>query len=240
VPDSDWRRWAASVQAATGPRGVDGIQFKLGDDRIVDLCDVRGAIPKPTPRDTEMRGNVPAFPDFDCPPPDRSWLDYRAWVEVEADQGTAELRAIPNNLLKPAPPQAAGSAELSTAGPRFEDFLVGGTGAPGGRLINDQIPQTQDPPPVSVEQRAAPLVVIYLNGWALRACHPIPVPQLTSVNGVKPRAANRLDRGEKFYGPVVVANYGVPVLYARWRLRYVLPEVPAGGVPVPPNPLLGA
>ena len=29
VPDSDWRRWQASVAAATGPRGVDGIELSL-------------------------------------------------------------------------------------------------------------------------------------------------------------------------------------------------------------------
>lgn len=102
-----------------------------------------------------------------------------------------------------------------------------------GRLSADM------PPEVKVQQRTAPLLVVYLCGHALRAGYPVPMPELTLLNGETPVAANRLDRGEGFFGPRIVANWGTPIYAARWRLRYLLQNIPPGGIPTPPNPLFG-
>lgn len=257
VPDSDWRRWAGSLAGVLGPRGAADLEFDAGEDRLIDLCDRgRPVPPADSPAGAELRGGQTLGAVFPRPPAGHSWLEYQCWVEVETEMGTVATRAVPEAELR----------ELRTGGPQARDILKPGGALPaagggggglsqffgrGGRLDNQTaapaprptgtlVPgPVKDPPPAEVQRRVAPLAVVYLCGHALRAGHPIPMPALTLLNGVRPAPANRLDRGEGFFGPAVVGNCGVPIYGARWRLRYVLPEVPAGGIPTPPNPLLG-
>lgn len=95
-------------------------------------------------------------------------------------------------------------------------------------------------PPVAetvVQQRTAPTIVIFLEGSAVRVGYPIPMPTLTNVGGVTPIPANRLDMGEGFTQSIIGSVNGIPIFGARWRLRFVLPEMPQGWVLPPFNPL---
>lgn len=227
-----WREWDATVgDYALGVRGIAGLRFTPGEDALVDLCGVgapelRTAARAPTRR-AELRSRSP----FDQPKPEDSWLAYECWVEIENDQGTVELRGVPTAELRSQPPQPPGAQD------EFPDWLIS---PKQGRLINDPIPPGKQPD-VTVEQRAAPLVYLYLCGWAMRVNFPIPLPSLGKVGDVRPKVCNRLDRGEGF-AQGVVGNVGFPLYAARWRIRYVLETVPAVDVGqlVPANPLYGA
>jgi hypothetical protein len=106
----------------------------------------------------------------------------------------------------------------------------------GGRLqsVSAGVAKSAD---TSVSKRTTDAVYLYMEGHALRAGFEIPVPQLVDVAGVTPIPANRLDRGEGFTCSVL-SNVGVPLYGAKWRMRFVLPELPKE-VPVPPNPIRG-
>lgn len=126
--------------------------------------------------------------------------------------------------------QGGGSQGGSTSG-------SGGSGGAG----NPVLPPTPTSPSVSadstwIQRRTSPMTVIYLYGEALRVGFEIPPPSLGDVGGVKPVISNRVDKGEGFStGQVDMTATGVPIYGAKWRLRYVLPQNPAGPV-VPPDP----
>ena len=102
-----------------------------------------------------------------------------------------------------------------------------------GRLDNNRDGE------VKAQTRVRPLVYLIMEGTAVRVEFPIPEPILESVNGVKVRLANRLDRGEGFATKVVANWGGRPVYGAQWRFRYAAPEYIPGPLPALPNPIEG-
>lgn len=137
--------------------------------------------------------------------------------------------ALPSNPI----PQGLQQASNPAAG--NAPTLSGPGGVPSGLLIAD-MPATK-PPKVVTQQRVSPMVYIWLVGKALRAGYPIPKPELEDINGIKPIASNRIGAGEGFrWG--IYGNSIVPVYWATWRERYLLPEIPDGSFPVPKNPIL--
>ena len=120
----------------------------------------------------------------------------------------------------------------------------GGTGGGSGRGKGNPPPPdavTNKPPPdpndvLRVQRRTRPVVALYLIGEATRVGFDIPPPTLGDVDGIVPISANRMDMGEGFVcGIVGTTLTGVPIYGARWKLRYVLPQAPAGPV-IPPDP----
>jgi hypothetical protein len=111
--------------------------------------------------------------------------------------------------------------------------------APVGRIMADIVPQPPEnkPPAVQIQRRVNPAVYVWLVGKALRAGFPVPKPQMEDINGVKPIACSRLDMGERFMHGVK-GNTVVPLYWATWRLRYLLPEYIDGPLPMPKNPIL--
>ncbi len=154
---------------------------------------------------------------FLVPTPANSWIDYQVGVRYEVDQGTVVGRTLPTKPLTPrSHPTGAGSL-LGTALAAAAQRVTG-----GGTFV---------------QQRVKPICYVYLSGHAMRAGFPVPCPSLTSVDGAKPILCNRPDYGEGFE-QVVVGNVFYPVYAARWKLRYVVPDPPAGALPVIENALL--
>lgn len=89
------------------------------------------------------------------------------------------------------------------------------------------------------QRRVAAAVFIYLRGSAKRAGTAIPPPRLITVNGVEAIPANRLDRNEGFEHGAQFNAGQTPIFYANWNLRYMLPTLPPGQLPLPPNPFAG-
>lgn len=103
VPGRGWRAWAESLAgSAFHPRGRARLEFDVGDDRIIDLCDA-GRPPAPAKTPTARTAELRAGGDFDAllaaafdrPKPDESWLHYRCDVYVEADSGAGVHRLLP-------------------------------------------------------------------------------------------------------------------------------------------------
>jgi hypothetical protein len=91
----------------------------------------------------------------------------------------------------------------------------------------------QNLPVPKVEVRAAPTIYVWLIGEALRAGYPINPPTVLSVGGVQAVPANR--EGCYFHQQVAAVLGGVPIIAARWALRWLLPGLPTGlGIPGTP------
>lgn len=133
VPNTDWRSWSASIaDSAFSPRGVAGLVFNMGDDRIIDLCDPGGGQYVPPQAEPTWRnmGSIPMpgrqyasqYTDmiratFPRPKAEESWVYYENEFFLEADSGTVPLRLLPTQELKGAADQFAGKVrEASLAG----------------------------------------------------------------------------------------------------------------------------
>ena len=147
---------------------------------------------------------------------------YRCDQAVEEQDQHALLKLLPVN------PIVIGS-------------VVGGIGAAIGAGI--RLPQAGYralfPPsktPEPVQARAAPTYYVTLVGRALRAGYTIPQPVLLSVGGNGVILSNR--PGINYFRTGVVANYGIPIVAAKWSLRYLVRGVPAKDLFVPGGPEL--
>jgi hypothetical protein len=251
VPGSNWLEWATSLaDTALSPFGQARMGFLPGDDRIVDLC--RPAAPgvpaglPPLPRPILADLVAGAFPP---PNAKNSWLHWESELYLETDHGTAPLRTLPGRALDGAKDQFGAVPDLAAPGGATIDALNPAFGAaaplfpnpdPGGRNRNRLDPQGLVPPAgrLSAERRARPMAFVYLRGRAARAGFQIPAPRLTTVGGVSAVPANRADRNEGFWQKQGFNAATCVVWHARWNLRYALPDLPAGAMPTPPNPLL--
>lgn len=253
-----WDVWKNSVATSSlSPYGYSSVSFQPGDDKIVDLCGPQPESPGITAqRKWQMLGGFAvAYPNAES-----SWLDYYNSIRVEVDSGLAVFRdegaepsgtinggelvstmqggihGVPKageltpaqaqniaNLLFAATP---GLVKLNPAMKQKDDF-AGVAGVPSGRLEENR-----------AQQRAAPTCYVTMTGHAMRVGFPIPCPELTDVEGVKPVKDNRLDMGEGFVC-AIVGNAAVPVYGAKWNLRYFLPTIPKAAITPPANPLYG-
>lgn len=258
VPGSDWKRWTYSMAKAgvTHPRGYAQLEFEVGDDRLIDLCDSAPAIqlgnattvgPQAQPygpsafNSYRSKAQSPGFTSsvktaFPDPQPDASWMWYQTGLYIESADGTISVATLPQALLD-------GTADIfgkyhDLAGQAWDvlqkQFPATSKSQPG----TQRIPATAGD--VSSSRRVRPVVFVYLIGSAARAKFRVPIPRLVKVNGVEAIPANRLDHGEGFYNGIqFTAANKVAVHTGWWRLRYALKSHPTGVLPIPPNPILG-
>jgi hypothetical protein len=254
MPGSNWRLWVASLNAsALSPTGNAGIAFDVGDDKLVSLCapqkpgvttknDItpeslpfgpnayRGAPPTKAASFAQMVSRT-----FKPPAAENSWIDYRTSLFLEVDSGTVLLRLLPKYALD-ATSDIFGSVS-DIAGQAWD--AVSGYLPTAPRLGGNQLDNDPNNPRAKAQRRVAPAVYVYLRGEAKRAGYHIPPPRLINVNGVRAVPANRLDRGEGFEHGAMFNAGTTPIFYARWNFRYMLPALPKGQLPIPPNPFSG-
>lgn len=259
----DWKLWEQSLRlTALNPYGYSQVVFNIETDPIINLCRspvavaVKGVANTKTLRGAELRGGQL----FDPPKPANSWLQYKNFLKAEGSSGIITSQPLADSvppkefeLRGGAFPGAAGGVKAkdtapilpkgvtprqAAANPGFfnpptkKGMAVAAGAAATGRIESDVTP-TQD---VRFTRRTNSTAVVYMTGWALRAGYAIPCPSLTSINGVPCVNVSRKDRGEEFTTGIV-RNDGVPIVGAKWNLRYELPYLPPGELPVMPDPL---
>lgn len=231
--------WAQSLKdSALNPRGYSRLEFNLGDDEIVDLCK---ALPVAVEQGSGGRGDpqeLSGMPQFDPPPPGSSWLDYKNAIRIESDTGTVSSLPL-SSSKEPLTIKTLPLTELKSKinlGPINANFGGAETTSDGKgdfEHIAGTPANAADEP--NATTRTGPTIYVYMTGSAIRAGYAIPCPQLTKIDGVTVRLANRLDKGEGF-STGIFKQTSVPIVGAKWNLRYELSSMPKGGIPVPPNP----
>ena len=171
---------------------------------------------------------------FPIPNQANSWLYYVQQIEIEADSGVVIGSTLPNSPL-----DTDGQFQAwDVMGPLPNGIQNDSPFEPLAAVLQDAYSQQESNnggAEVFTQQRAAPIIILYLVGEALRIGYPIPIPSLVTVNGVTPVCCNRLDMGEGFKQRVA-AQTTAPIFYASWRIRYVLTNTPPdAAVPTPPN-----
>ena len=188
-----------------------------------------------------------------------SWANYENVIYLEADSGSVPVRTLPSKKEHKG---------LTGAAPRYENATQFVNGQPvkfkidnlkqfQGQAANVVAPFAGDfaantnavaqialfgakaIDKVAAMVRSRQLVYVYLRGSATRWGYPVPCPSLTDVNGLVPVLACRLNRGEGFSQGIAGSAAGTPIYTATWNLRYQLPDVPKGSLPIPPNPFQG-
>jgi hypothetical protein len=265
---NDWRAWQKSLPRALSERGLAQLKFRpTQDDAILDLCGAKEEIVElkgaPNGFPGELRTTPATAPldlrrYFPAPTPFDSWLHYRSSVKLEDDHGTVVGNLLPTDaVLSTGGNGGAWDVELQSGanpwGASLSTFPTGQdrTPVPGAtdvQLVSGGRPNSQGQNNTSnqgrttfVQQRTAPTLYVVLSGVAARVGYGIPIPQLLSVNDVPVTICNSPRLGDGFAQEIVGNTAtGIPIVGAKWQLRAVLTEVPAGPLPVPPNPLLGA
>lgn len=260
----DYGLWLASMAAsAHNPYGSAGVLWAPQDDPgIVDACfggriaELRGGGGwEPPPIPGQLRGGggggadqgKPQFEQadqktvselvsqtFQKPAAADSWVDYKCEIFVEGESGVIHVKKLPatvpdqesglfgkNGMVTPGGDVEALKDFASFAPPWFKP-------AGGG-----QLQPTYTYP--GIMRRTAETCVVYLKGSAVRVGFPINPPRLYTIGGVPCVPDCRPDRGEGF-AQGVMGNAVNSLNYAYWNLRYVLPAVPAGPLPIPPIP----
>jgi hypothetical protein len=249
----DYRLWAASLaNTALSPYGLSRVAFDIGSDRIINLCEA-GAPPRPVPGGRPEVRELKGGPRFEPPASSTSWITYVNAIRVEGDSGVVSTSPLSGSKSEPelrggsggpTPPGAwrfDGSKALP-AKPGIDPFFAppktakkSFSAAIGGKL-DASSSGSSTAGDDKFTRRTSGSVVVFMTGHALRAGFAIPCPVLADINGVRPVLSNRTDRGEGFVTQIV-HDAGVPIVGAKWNLRYILPRMPEGGIPVPPNPL---
>lgn len=239
--------WQQRTPTIHAPRGVAGLVFSAGDDRIVDLCGpgdpkAPGALPAggggPFGGSQSTRPN--AVPQsgirsvgqmisrvFPGPDPATSWVEYQCHTAIAPDTG----RVVGKTL--PASPIATGRGQSGW------NVMGGVTAAlPSGTAfppLQQQFADQRSGGETFVHQRTKPTLYVTISGHAVRVGFPVPVPGLVSING---QAATLV--GKPLFTSGVVGNANVPVYGARWNMTYVATadRAAAAPVPTPPNPFL--
>lgn len=231
--DNDWAAWNVSHAAIMGPRGHAGLRFDPNEDSLVNLCsdedariDLRGGQRRrERGLTTDPRRLVEEVFDLveSTFPRAGSWLRYSLRVRVTIQDRVAELRPLaPAPRYVPSPPGDAGFQLPFDRGARGEQGGGGGGSAPSAAIL---------------QTRVGPSVWATLEGEAVRVLYEISPPLLTKFGGQDVVPANR--EGVEYFQTEVVANLTLPVVMARWRLRWLVPDVPRGPITSPPNPILG-
>lgn len=226
-----WKGWSDNLELpgrAMHPRGVAGIRFDPAQDRIIDLCvQVGGGQPIPNTVNAGLvapPGVAPIAPGALLQKinafggelrPENAWIDFKAHIRVEMDDAVVEQPLLPVDAVQRV---ANGAGAVGEAG---SGFKIPYKGAPASLVQN----------------RGKPAVTVTIIGQAVRAGYSISPPEITRVGGVEAIPANR--QGREFFEQGVVGNLIYPICVARWRLRYILPEVPKQGIGPLDNPMYG-
>lgn len=227
---NDWNTWKASLgNSALHPRGNAKLNFKPTDDLIIDLCLSRSSVLIGTPsqlvstRQNKLLRSV-AGP---CPSLADSWIAYNISFEAESTDHVL--------VHKPLPTVSAGQAQFAAMFPNSG--------------IAQQLASMAKVPSDIVQRRTTNQDVIYVVGWALRACYDIPAPALKSIQGRPAIVANR--QGKEYFKTGILGDYGHTLIWAKWRQRYILPTatgdtpmsfpvLKAAGTPTQPRELKGS
>lgn len=219
VPNSDYRLWAQSMYelGVWHPRGTAGLTYRPSDFLIIDLC-LGNATPLPQTGATitaAQQGLLAAILSTQAPAPESSYIAYENSARLVARDEIIEQKLLPTE---------GNEVVLSTVAP--------GTSTVGGY----HVPYISAPTSI-IQTRAKPSVQIVMEGKALRAGYYISPPAIVSAAGQPAYPSNDPRLGDGFSSKIV-ANVGVPIVAASWRLRYTLPALPTTGFGPPPNVIL--
>ena len=234
VPNGDWNRWYQSMREQRSPlhpRGTAGLGFDASEDRLIDLClNLDQGVPLAAPSEFSIELGPPNAPGNDLSAedvfrkingfgeqlqPEQSWLDIKQALRVETTDNVQEQRLLPTAPVQDVRPQQF----------RPEDIL-------GGIRLGPV-----DAPASVIQRRGKPTVAVILEGQGIRAGYAISPPTLNSIGGVEAIPANR--EGQEFFVSQVATESLYPICVARWRLRWLLPEMPKVPLGPPVNPMYG-
>lgn len=229
--ERDLLGWRTSLaNDAHHPRGNAKLRFDPRQDAIISICDGTTNVLASGAQVDTARGST-AFPfGVPCPPPLLSFLHYQLRVRVQFEDNVAELKTLPQTRVQIN--TLASNVNLTSGVPsqsNQQGALYSQSGGYGSMYAESQ-------PGATLQVRTSPSCIITLIGSALRTCYPITPPSLRHVGGIP--ATPYFQEGDGFE-TWLAHNFILPVVAAKWRLSWILPQVPPGFLGVPPNPQIG-
>lgn len=146
-----------------------------------------------------------------CPPPDKSWIDYKLWFETESQASYAYHQ----------PSYSAATDQNTTPASQTQTALRGLNGTYDPVSAQEENSTQSDPAKYPVYQTTSGYQhTVTMCGYAIRACYDIPIPSL-----VKYGNADKLMVVRSESKPRVLGGTGPVTFYARsWRITYLLPK----------------
>jgi hypothetical protein len=251
VPNTEWSKWATTVNMAQKPRGIDGLEYANSMDAIIDLCTPKPAKPPLVggARGTSFSASRPSISfGTNIPDPSFSWLQWQNQILVDVDPGIVRHKPLPRKLLskpKKVPIPSSDITESSSPGTTGKPApilaalqkLAGGA---FGNAQGKQLAQSTEPVTVKakvqtkdiVQQVATPTYTIRMIGWAMRVGYRIPIPSLVTFGG-----APVIPSAQTIGQEVIDTFNGVPIYGAEWVLDYWAPSSLQSALEYPTNPM---
>ena len=156
---------------------------------------------------------------FQCPPPDKSWLDYKVWFEVESSSNVVTHQ---KSFLENADSyKDIGAAEATVL------RAVTGIDTYGHATRQAQVFYDNQGQNNVVQAVGASRWRVTMHGYGVRACYDIPIPDLLAYgNGSPPVLVHQKIR-QKYR---LTSSGPVPIFAAQWSRTYELPDPPTGNV----------
>lgn len=213
APDSNWLKWTGSLKnGAFAPRGTAKLRHIPTDDILLDLCNANRQSQlntNPIPTQTRRLSTAAAIADLGCPQPDQSWIYYDCKVEFKVDDKVVEHKPLPVPSSSTVVPIGVPPSNPNFVGPVY-----------AWATVLPHVPESV------IHRRTEDSIEVYLVGKALRACYDIPAPAIAKIGDMAVVESNRTDHGEGFKTWVQHDYFGISVIAAQWKIRYILPTRP--------------
>ncbi len=227
LPDDglDYDKWAKSNENGPAhPRGYARMEVPGTDEVLIDLC-------TPPTTTTSLKGSLLTKPNVlkgslsassttnGDVPPESSWLFYENALEIQAKDRVAVHKKLP----------AEDTQKYATLSASLDPLKQASVQDTTSNVLGGPKPKEED----VIQELGPPSYRIIMKGKAQRLGHPIPIPELVSINGVK------VTRKSRFVGNSVYVSVAgaTPINIASWFVEYVLPSKFEGQVPNLSNPM---
>jgi len=214
----DWTQWTATLDprlftgAGTSMLGVGGV------NPITTVCTNQPPASVGTINGTAEAFTLQRLFTTTCPPPDKSWIDYKLWFET-TDKATYAYHK---------PSYAADPAQNTTPGSLSSTQLRSKEGTYDPVAAQEENSNNSDPNRYPVYQTmSGDEYFVIMHGYAIRACYDIPIPSLVKYGDADKLMVVSADSTQRILG-----GSGPVVFYARrWRIVYRLPKGVGGSNP---------
>lgn len=207
---TEWNAWRLSLASSMfHPRGNTRLAHNATGDALISLCEASPALSVDDQQAVPTAVSPPMISTYENekPPPEKSYLDYKTWIEADRESPVAEQ----------SPLQESEPEDTSNGDPHSEHFEWDvSPGSSGSEHI--------------LQKSGTRSYRYRVRGYATRVGYPVPRPRLIELGGKKAVEVHARYRPQK-----IAKIYGVDVYRDAWDILYALPSAPTSTIE-PPGP----
>lgn len=154
--NTQWNIWHFSMVQAFSHRGFANLAHLPASDALVNLCSENTTIPWNAESESpyHIPSTLPSALKNECPPEEKSWLDYASWIEVDRDRPVVRQSKL---------------TEPDAKDPEWNPYA--------SAIATWQAKQTKD----VIQEGGESRYTFHLKGYGVRVCHYVPKPAVEKI-----------------------------------------------------------